>query len=121
MNKLIELLNEYDPYIQSDGTYTDNFWRYVSQWHSAVFPKEVWTERIISKSYGFIKRLVDNDKIQKEWWICPRKDLVKEIIIEDRETNKPIWYKNAYTEYEQLLMYLAIQDEPLTFLIRILK
>jgi hypothetical protein len=79
------------------------------------------THLICLKAYGFIKRLVDNDKIQKEWWICPRKDLVKEIIIEDRETKKPIWYKNAYTEYEQLLMYLAIQDKPIEFLISILR
>ena len=95
MDKLIELLNEYDPYIQSDGTHTDNFWWYVSQWHSAVFPKEVWIERIISKHYGFIKWLVDNDKIDRS--------------------------KMKRPTTEKIIMKLAIQDNPIEFLISYLK
>lgn len=105
MDKLIELLNEYEPYIQSDGTHTDNFWWYVSQWHSAVFPKEVWVERIISKSYWFIKWLVENDKIdESKCW-----NVSFEL------------YHTSYTKYESLLMLLAIQDEPVEFLLSILK
>jgi hypothetical protein len=111
MEKLLELLNDYKPYIQSDGTHTDNFWWYVSQWHSAVFPKEVWVERIISKEYGFIKRLVDNDKIdfikviQKKWhWE------IDNIMLSMKER-----------EYLELLMLLAISNEPIEFLISILK
>lgn len=104
--KLIELLNEYEPYIQSDGTHTDNFWWYVSQWHSAVFPKEVWVERIISKSYGFIKWLVEKDKIDKD-----NEDLCSLM--------SELW---EWKQYEKcLLMLLAIQSEPLNFLISILK
>ena len=102
MEKLIELLNEYDPYIQSDGTYTDNFWWYVSKWNSAVFPKEVWIDRIISNEYGFIKWLVDNDKI-KLWAY-------------DVE-----WYHFNIHTYLDLIMLLAIQDEPIEFLISVLK
>ena len=75
---------------------------------------------LISKKYWFIKWLVENEKIKSEW-IKPRADLVKEVIILDRKTNKPIWMENQYTEVEQLLMYLAIQDEPLEFLASILK
>ena len=93
MEKLIELLNEYDPYIQSDGTHTDNFWWYVSQWHSAIFPKEVWVERIISKSYGFIKWLVDNDNI----------DLTK--LYHDMRLE--------FGNYYWLLMQLSISDTPI--------
>ena len=108
MEKLIELLNEYDQYIQSDGTHTDNFWWYVSQWHSAVFPKEVWIERIISKHYGFIKWLVDNDKIDlmklKKW-------------IEDNKFYCAKWGKIT----NMLLMLLSIQDNPIEFLVSILK
>ena len=119
LDKLIELLNEY--------VWKDSYWldedsiskeEYINRWDGCQC---FINEHIISKRFGFIKWLIDNDKIEKEWWICPRKELVKEEIIEDRETQKPIWYKNKYTEYEQLLMYLAIQDEPIEFLCSILK
>ena len=119
MEKLIKLLNEYDPYIQSDGTHTDNFWWYVSQWHSAVFPKEVWVERIISKSYWFIKWLVDNDKIDKKK-IDTR--LVK--YVESHYDEEWYWMENSYEDYSDtntLLMLLAIQASPLEFLISVLK
>lgn len=109
MEKLIELLNEYEPYIQSNGTHTDNFWWYVSQWHSAIFPKEVWVERIISKSYRFIQWLVDNDKI----------DLWKLIMIKDEEQKAIVDIDNSRDN--TLLMLLAIQDEPLNFLADIIK
>ena len=58
---------------------------------------------ILSKDYGWIKRLVDNDKINEEkfnWYI----DMF------------PSW-----TNEQVLLMMLAIQDEPLKFLESILK
>ena len=109
MEKLIELLNEYDPYIQSDGTHTDNFWWYVSQWHSAIFPKEVWVERIISKSYGFIKWLVDNDKIDfsREWEYCIKSIEEFDWLLRDNE--------------DWLIMILSISDTPIDDLISYLK
>lgn len=107
--KLIELLNEYEPYIQSDGTHIDNFWWYVSQWHSAVFPKEVWVERIISKSYWFIEWLVDNDKI----------DLWK--IDEDRLETIQYSEKERITIYDWLLMLLSISNSPIDDLVLYLR
>ena len=119
MEKLIELLNEYDPYIQSDGTHTDNFWWYVSQWHSAVFPKEVWIERIISKHYGFIKWLVDNDKIDKK-----KIDTRLVRYVESHYDEEWYWVENSYEDYELyecLLMLLAISDTPIEDLCSYLK
>ena len=121
MQKLIELLNEYDPYIASDGEHRDNLWGYAYQWHSAVFPKELAESYIISKSYGFIKWLVENDKIDTSkandknlngYEIELRIRAVKELVADSEE--KTVLYLN-------LLMLLAIQDEPIRFLCEILK
>ena len=109
IEKLIELLNEYEktlePNLQIEWT-------------------EVWIkstpEIVISKKFWFIKWLVEKDKISNDW-IKPRTDLVKEIIIVDYKTGDAIWWKNKYTEVEQLIMYLSIQDEPIRFLCEIIK
>ena len=70
---------------------------------------------LISKYYWLIKRLVENDKIdfnklEKIWYIGTvyRYDWQYRDIIE-------------YSNYERLLMLLSIQDEPIDFLISILK
>ena len=106
MEKLIELLNEYEPYIASDGEHRDNFWYFIYKWWSAIFPKEIWMLKIISKEYWFIKWLVENEKI--EW---NNKDIaIKEWIL---------W--KSIDNYHSLLMALAIQDEPINLLISILK
>ena len=119
--KLIELLNEFEPYIASDGEHRDNLWGYAYQWHSAVFPKELAESYIISKSYGFIKWLVENDKIDTSkandknlngYEIELRIRAVKELVADSEE--KTVLYLN-------LLMLLAIQDEPIRFLCEILK
>ena len=98
MKKLIELLNEY----------SKNIWFFNEedlQWQT-----KAW---ILSKEFWFIKWLVENDKI-------------------DREKNVLAFeFSSVYTydgeDYEdhlkecKLLMLLAIQDEPINFLISILK
>lgn len=121
MEKLIELLNEFDPYIARDGEHRDNLWVYAYQWHSAVFPKELAESYIISARYGFIKWLVENDKIYTSkandknlngYEIELRIRAVKELVADSEE--KTVLYLN-------LLMLLAIQDEPIRFLCGILK
>ena len=97
--KLLELLNEYDPYIASDGEHRDNLWGYAYQWHSAVFPKELAESYIISARYWFIKWLVENDKTDIEKF--PQ-------IME-------------YSDYESLLMLLSISSSPIEDLILYLK
>jgi hypothetical protein len=65
--------------------------------------------KVISKDYGFIKRLVDNDKIET------RK------IDEDRLETIQYSEKERITIYDWLLMLLAISDTPIDDLISILK
>jgi len=100
IEKLIELLNEYDPYIASDGERRDNLWGYAYQWHSAVFPKELAESYIISARYGFIKWLVENDKI---------------------DLDKVEFVGEWTTKYQSLLMLLSISDTPIEDLISYLK
>lgn len=103
MEKLIELLNEYDgdvlEYWFVDGDIrrkVKNFDNEKNTWKSVVwYTKEFW----------FIKWLVENDKINDIEYECMGTD--------DMKYN--------YSKEEVLLMILAIQDEPIRFLISILK
>ena len=91
MEKLIELLNEYED--------TDNW----ENWHQVEFRES----KIISKSYWFIVWLVENDKISY------KKLLENSNFIEI----KSIGWGIAYS----LTMLLSIQDKPIELLISILK
>lgn len=116
MDKLIELLNEYRP-----NSWMEYMWWIAYIWADQYsYPVDCEVLTIISKEYGFIKRLVENDKIElhelskKElatWWSLENNIL-------DEENTKENWIK-FWTE--NLLMLLAIQDEPIEFLISILK
>jgi len=112
MGKLIELLNEYEDWMVS--------WvkEYVEEFGVFVLNTEQMVEEeiIISKSFGFIKWLVDNDKIN--WRKCL--DLWYEIAVIDEEW-EDVDIMRTFDEYEQLLMYLSIQDNPIEFLVSILK
>ena len=94
MEKLIELLNEYEK----------------EQWRNFEV-KEIWMSYrnndllVISKRYWFIEWLIDNEKIDLN------KIKLFSIFKEDR-------YYNAY---QSILMALSIQDNPIEFLISILK
>jgi hypothetical protein len=128
MDKLIELLNEYElereKSIETFKNLTLPLWeRYLCQWDLVYEPvgdfnweAAAWNTAnyiVISKNYGFIKRLVDNDKIDyekvdKSWndemsFVDFKLDNIMEIRI------------------KVVLMLLAIQDKPIKFLIGILK
>ena len=105
MEKFIELLNEYDK-IKWDKEEP------IYNWKIAIKTK-IYQTYIISARYGFIKWLVENDKI-------------------DRDKNVLAFeFSSVYTydgeDYEdhlkecKLLMLLAIQDEPIRFLCEIIK
>ena len=100
MEKLIELLNEYE---KGDvWSYDEEMWMPYYWWGDDC-DYDVY---LISKKYWFIKRLVENEKI--EW---NNKDIaIREWIL---------W--KSIDNYHSLLMALAIQDEPLEFLVSILK
>ena len=66
-------------------------------------------EYIISKHYGFIKWLVDNDKIK--YYKVPEHIHISDYSFETIHE----WMT------DNILMWLAIQDKPIEFLISILK
>ena len=112
MEKLIKLLNEYNIELHwVDRTYKDGF----DLWYEQEYMRDFRVAYLISKSFWFIKRLVDNDKINiNEGW-------------DDYE--KTNLYCNAdffqlqkhYSYYESLLMLLAISDNPIYLLCERLK
>ena len=97
MEKLIELLNEYMPNMKREERH--NWTEIFTNIHNSdLFI--CYTERVISNRFGFIKRLVDNDKIDLH--------LAK-------------YDFEEYSEEEKALMCLAIQENPIDFLVSILK
>ena len=112
MEKLIELFNEYER-PQTNHIYT------------AYEVKENMNRLDILQE--FIKWLVDNDKIDFESENYPLKkyypyfnDDVLAIVSQDCNTYEDRC-KVCYDKYESLLMLLAISDNPIDFLIKILK
>lgn len=108
MEKFIKLLNEYTK--QSYDDYS--FFKYIEYTHSfyvsddgyeSYMPEEV----ILGKKFGFISRLVENDKINYLQ------------LIEDNTWN--ILKENWWDDKAALLMLLAIQDEPIKYLCEIIK
>ena len=104
MEKLIELLNEYENDISlwglADWREFDWNLHYYSNYKDEYVFDNVYY-RIISKNFWFIKRLVDNNKIN----------------LDEIERYGFFWY----TYYKSLLMLLAISDNPIGFLISVLK
>lgn len=106
MEKLIELLNEYEQenlkvWLLADKWEFDWNLHYYSQYQDELVFTDV-DLRIISARYGFIKWLVDNDKI--DWTNV------------DNE-----WETYEFSELNKLIMLLSIQDSPVEFLCEILR
>lgn len=97
MEKLIELLNEYENTLEPNLQV-----RWTVLWIEAT------PELIVGKKFWFIQWLVENEKIDlmklKKW-------------IEDNKFYCAKWGKIT----NMLLMLLSIQDNPIEFLISILK
>ena len=111
-NKLIELLTEHcrkhywfkdDDDIEID---TDSICFHLYHKWKRCFPIKI--ETVICKDFGFIKRLVDNEKIEPLW---------KYIGWETDEDEPYI----KFDLVDQYIAYLSIQDNPIEFLISILK
>jgi hypothetical protein len=104
IEKLVELLNEYDSsnWWKETDEWIDNIWK-IYEFHSEL--------QIISKKYGFIKWLVENEKIDldKTWY---KKADFQEVWNWDWRTIR--WY-------EMLLMLLSISSSPIDDLISYLK
>ena len=114
MEKLIELLNEWSKTaIENKCNWTDVYdeeWVYFLNLFDRDMTMEI--EDVISKRNWFIKRLVENDKI----------DFSKfEYMINIKANKRELYYTKAGFHTEALLMLLSIQDEPIEYLISILK
>ncbi len=96
MEKLIELLREFDD----------------ENWNAVHIENYIYAQdhMIISKRYGFIKWLVDNDKIDND---------KLEVAYENEEDLYIEW--DVCRDYRIILMLLAISDTPIEDLISYLK
>lgn len=114
MEKLIELLNEYQTTVNKEQGvniswyYSDNFKTLhhlddddIREWDN--FNWDAAESYVISKKFWFIKWLVENEKVryQEIWYYIDR------------------WYKEY--DIDNLIMTLSIEDEPIDFLISLLK
>jgi hypothetical protein len=104
MEKLIELLNESEDWFVSKFVSYDNM--------SWVFRLDNWQSfhytLIFSREYCFINWLVNNDKI----------DLLKLTCMNPRYTEI---LDSDFSWEDRIIMILSIQDEPIDFLLSILK
>lgn len=118
MEKVIELLNEYERKINSysPGNFSNYKWNlvreekswYYDNWVSDSYMEEVeYSDSIIiSKKYWFIKWLVENDKI----------DFNKDALI---SLSSELWC--SARDEKIVLMVLSISDTPIIDLINYLK
>lgn len=107
MEKLINLANQYvEELWMSTKRIKDERWIICGEWEWTNISEIV----LISKNYWFIQRLVENEKIDLPAFQVYKLDL------------RAMEHKYIeYSTYEQILMLLSIQDEPISFLISILK
>jgi hypothetical protein len=113
MEKLIELLNEYE---KNRIEKINSEWKLMVKLSFKPYTEESLTnkayrscwEEICSKYYWFIKWLVENEKIDNSKFYD--KNILK-------------WFMTLTKEEkaDSIIMNLAIQDEPIEFLISILK
>jgi hypothetical protein len=124
MEKIIELLNEairnWLDFQWNDilkiGYYSETDIRaYYDNTARAYY--NITYEDIISKRAGFIKRLVINDKIDFD-----NRDLKDEFMLEFERY--PVFQGNTYNwDFNEnwMIMLLSIQEDPVSFLISVLK
>lgn len=120
LEKLKELFKDYIENYGNDTKVREEENYILDTWIEFVYWSRVYLyETIISKKFWFIKRLVENDKIEKKK-IDTR--LVRYVDSHyDEEWN---WVENSYEDYELydvLLMLLSISDTPIDDLILYLK
>lgn len=131
MEKLRQLLNDYEDYKEKETWYSNYDWRLneindeeeYEQWITAfrVDDSQLWVEEsiavIICRWYCFIEWLVENDKVDRDKF-------------QERKSDYNAYFTWELTKEEKselvisadiLTMLLSIQDDPISFLISILK
>lgn len=131
MEKLLELLNEYEKEIKKSKFYewekwiigaTNLFRRDTRDEEWSHIYSDTADTYVISKKYGFIKWLVENDKIDT--------DAYKTVYSGDLDKRKTLTMSSGWDEfyqvtehwvYESLLMLISISDTPIDLLCSLLK
>ena len=109
MKKLIELLNEHQTEKKSKfkfSSYDINSGAFIIEKNPRMVLGE---ETVISKKFWFIQWLVEEDKLDKGWLF----NIITESCVFDGV--------DMCSESDYIIMYLAIQDDPISFLSSILK
>lgn len=125
MQKLLELLNQYD---DEEGK---DLYEWEIEWEDIIWYNRFWwwyetidvsKSVIISKRYWFIERLVKKDKIDTDAYKTVYSgDLDKRRTLVESRDGEEIYQVTEHWVYESLLMLLSIQEEPISFLISLLK
>ena len=109
--KLIKLLNKYI------GDWQDRLYAcypldedFDKFFHTKDWEWTIEEAQVISKKFWFIQRLVENDKID-----------FYTILKENWTFRKEFYAIENKKEYERLIMLLSVEDNPIEFLISILK
>ena len=107
MEKLLKLLNEYDKINEVNNKwFINDYWRLDREYNWATAASSC--RKAISKDYGFIERLVKNDKVE-----LPTSCAI--------DKNNDYFEREIKSDYESLLMLLAISDNPIKELLLYLK
>ena len=108
MKKLIELLNEFEDLTEECEQWCIDDYGRISEW----WWWSEWTESwICSKKFGFIKWLVDNDKIDRERFYDKARNIISDFDLKWKYE----WASN------EVIMILAISDTPIYDLISYLR
>lgn len=131
MEKLIKLLNEYH-HFNSDLIY---YWwdeEYKRVYFHTELPEE--QKKKLEKA-GIDDEWIDEQRIDNEWicskkfwfikWLVEKEKIYRDKVLISFTMSESDWLWNYYwhwvENYQRILMLLAIQDEPIEFLISILK
>ena len=114
MERLLNLLQEF--YWEDRKFINENWLLTMTNWVVNLSGAYAQTY-IISKKGWFIKWLVENEKIDYEK--IEKQTKCKNIVGWKEFLDFDI--ERDFTPYEEVLMWLAIQDEPIEFLVSILK
>lgn len=112
MEKLLDLLNEFKEGKDFKFTrYDEQYWMFDTNLNmdgNTSLPEET----ITCKKFWFIKWLVESNKVNR----------VKEVINGiEYYGHWQIENVDCYSQYDSLLMLLSIQDNPISFLISVIK
>ena len=123
LENLVDLLNKYLKETMEKNEDIGEYLNYAEDWRRTFLYEIDWAFYevnecvILSKRYGFIKWLIEKDKID---FSKVRGVYKNKLVCNPTYNDAGITYV-IYKKYERLLMLLSIQDDPIEFLVSILR